>query len=212
MQPESKKEVLRCWAEKQASLWSWDRLWLTLSYDLCKSPSTVRGHSKLMGHPQGCETKEKTQQLHLLGGTSRFSSAQITHWVVFVWKIEKMEEIHHQFETFLSEISKPTNNYELKIANRLFGEKTYLFLQVSFIASTTSVSDIYEWPNDLVRTVGLESMLPKLAAWFGPNHSLTLCCPLPVFQTPRHLESFFFNLGSLNPFFFFFCPNPFVPA
>ncbi|XP_039694356.1 serpin B13 isoform X1 [Pteropus medius] len=43
--------------------------------------------------------------------------------------IEKMEGIHRQFETFLSEISKPTNNYELKIANRLFGEKTYLFLQ-----------------------------------------------------------------------------------
>nr|XP_019584925.1 PREDICTED: serpin B13 [Rhinolophus sinicus] len=42
---------------------------------------------------------------------------------------EKTEEIHHQFQTFLSEISKPTNNYELKITNRLFGEKTYLFLQ-----------------------------------------------------------------------------------
>ncbi|XP_014309926.1 serpin B13 isoform X1 [Myotis lucifugus] len=44
-------------------------------------------------------------------------------------EIEKTEEIHHQFQTFLSEISKPNNNYELKIANRLFGEKTYLFLQ-----------------------------------------------------------------------------------
>ncbi|KAM5218665.1 serpin B13 isoform 2-T2 [Hipposideros larvatus] len=42
--------------------------------------------------------------------------------------MEKREEIHHQFQTFLSEISKPNNNYELKIANRLFGEKTYLFL------------------------------------------------------------------------------------
>ncbi|XP_059562286.1 serpin B13 isoform X3 [Myotis daubentonii] len=42
---------------------------------------------------------------------------------------EKTKEIHHQFQTFLSEISKPNNNYELKIANRLFGEKTYLFLQ-----------------------------------------------------------------------------------
>uniref|UniRef100_A0A452R9I5 Serpin family B member 13 n=1 Tax=Ursus americanus TaxID=9643 RepID=A0A452R9I5_URSAM len=41
-------------------------------------------------------------------------------------------EIHHQFQEFLDEIGKPTNDYELKIANRLFGEKTYLFLQVSF--------------------------------------------------------------------------------
>ncbi|XP_054439854.1 serpin B13 isoform X2 [Pteronotus mesoamericanus] len=44
-------------------------------------------------------------------------------------EIEKTEEIHHQFQMFLSEISKLTNNHELKIANRLFGEKTYLFLQ-----------------------------------------------------------------------------------
>ncbi|GAB5579551.1 serpin B13 isoform X1 [Prionailurus iriomotensis] len=44
-------------------------------------------------------------------------------------KIEKTEEIHHQFQEFLSEIGKSTNGYELRIANRLFGEKTYLFLQ-----------------------------------------------------------------------------------
>ncbi|XP_004422665.1 PREDICTED: serpin B13 [Ceratotherium simum simum] len=43
--------------------------------------------------------------------------------------IEKRDELHHQFQKFLTEISKPTNDYELKIANRLFGEKTYLFLQ-----------------------------------------------------------------------------------
>ncbi|XP_037364331.1 serpin B13-like isoform X1 [Talpa occidentalis] len=43
--------------------------------------------------------------------------------------IEKTEELHHQFQKVLSEISQPTNDYELKIANRLFGEKTYLFLQ-----------------------------------------------------------------------------------
>ena len=106
-----------------------------------------------------------------------------------------MEEIYHQFETFLSEISKPTNNYELKIANRLFGEKTYLFLQVSFIASTTSVSDIYEWPNGPIRTVGLESMLPKLAAWFSPHHLVTPYSLCPFFQTLRHFECFFLILA-----------------
>lgn len=61
-------------------------------------------------------------------------------------KIEKTEEIHHQFQEFLSEIGKSTNGYELRIANRLFGEKTYLFLQVSLAVSTTSVSGIHEWP------------------------------------------------------------------
>ncbi|XP_055272813.1 serpin B13 isoform X2 [Moschus berezovskii] len=44
-------------------------------------------------------------------------------------ELEKTEEIHHQFQRVLSEISKPNDDYELKIANRLFGEKTYLFLQ-----------------------------------------------------------------------------------
>ncbi|XP_017722551.1 PREDICTED: serpin B13 isoform X1 [Rhinopithecus bieti] len=44
-------------------------------------------------------------------------------------EIEKTEAIHQQFQKFLTEISKLTNDYELNIANRLFGEKTYLFLQ-----------------------------------------------------------------------------------
>ncbi|XP_020030886.1 serpin B13 isoform X2 [Castor canadensis] len=44
-------------------------------------------------------------------------------------EIEKSEEIHHQFQKLLAEISKPTDDYELNITNRLFGEKTYLFLQ-----------------------------------------------------------------------------------
>ncbi|XP_045383372.1 serpin B13 isoform X3 [Lemur catta] len=44
-------------------------------------------------------------------------------------EIEKTEEIHHRFQKFLTEISKLPNDYELNISNRLFGEKTYLFLQ-----------------------------------------------------------------------------------
>ncbi|XP_004858508.1 serpin B13 isoform X1 [Heterocephalus glaber] len=44
-------------------------------------------------------------------------------------KSEKTEEIHQQFQKFLTEIRKLPDDYELYIANRLFGEKTYLFLQ-----------------------------------------------------------------------------------
>ncbi|KAB1256387.1 Serpin B13 [Camelus dromedarius] len=62
----------------------------------------------------------------LLLGTRGATAAQLE-------KIEKTEEIHHQFQRFLNEISKLTNDYELKVANRLFGEKTYLFLQVKKI-------------------------------------------------------------------------------
>ncbi|XP_037662050.1 serpin B13 isoform X2 [Choloepus didactylus] len=43
--------------------------------------------------------------------------------------IEKTEEIHQQLQKFLTEMNKPTNDHELSITNRLFGEKTYLFLQ-----------------------------------------------------------------------------------
>ena len=69
-----------------------------------------------------------------------------------ILKLEKTEEIHHQLQRVLSEISKPNDDYELKIANRLFGEKTYLFLQVSFAEFTTSVSGTQEWPNESVKT------------------------------------------------------------
>ncbi|XP_004638311.1 serpin B13 isoform X2 [Octodon degus] len=44
-------------------------------------------------------------------------------------KIENTEEIHEQLQTFLTEIRKLSEDYDLYIANRLFGEKTYLFLQ-----------------------------------------------------------------------------------
>ncbi|XP_021030148.1 serpin B13 isoform X2 [Mus caroli] len=44
-------------------------------------------------------------------------------------EIEKSEEIHHQLQKLLTEISKFSNDYDLVISNRLFGEKTYLFLQ-----------------------------------------------------------------------------------
>lgn len=114
-----------------------------------------------------------------------------------ILKIEKREEIHHQFQKFLTETSKPTNDYELKIANRLFGEKTYLFLQVSFAVSTTSVSGIHKWPNALVRIVGSGGMLPKLTAWLCPHHWV---CPLPALQTSSFLE-LFKNPGSLNLIF-----------
>ncbi|XP_049638044.1 serpin B13 isoform X2 [Suncus etruscus] len=41
----------------------------------------------------------------------------------------KTKESHHQLQRLSSDLSKPTSDYELKIANRLFGEKTHLFLQ-----------------------------------------------------------------------------------
>uniref|UniRef100_A0A2K6EYK4 Serpin domain-containing protein n=1 Tax=Propithecus coquereli TaxID=379532 RepID=A0A2K6EYK4_PROCO len=42
---------------------------------------------------------------------------------------KKPGNVHHQFQKLLTELNKPTDAYELKIANRLYGEKTYEFLQ-----------------------------------------------------------------------------------
>uniref|UniRef100_A0A8C3FVX0 Serpin domain-containing protein n=1 Tax=Chrysemys picta bellii TaxID=8478 RepID=A0A8C3FVX0_CHRPI len=41
--------------------------------------------------------------------------------------------IHSQFHDIFSAINKPTTFYELANANRLYGEKTFNFLQVSYI-------------------------------------------------------------------------------
>uniref|UniRef100_A0A8C5UUU0 Serpin domain-containing protein n=1 Tax=Microcebus murinus TaxID=30608 RepID=A0A8C5UUU0_MICMU len=42
---------------------------------------------------------------------------------------EKPGNVHHQLQKLLTELHKRTDAYELKIANRLYGEKTYQFLE-----------------------------------------------------------------------------------
>jgi hypothetical protein len=43
----------------------------------------------------------------------------------------KFEEIQSDFQTLAAEILKPGNSYVLKTANRIYGEKTYPFHNVS---------------------------------------------------------------------------------
>lgn len=43
----------------------------------------------------------------------------------------KVEEIHSDFQTLISEINNPSNAYILKTANGIYAEKTYPFLNVS---------------------------------------------------------------------------------
>nr|XP_014583296.1 serpin B3 isoform X2 [Equus caballus] len=42
---------------------------------------------------------------------------------------EKLGNVHHQFQKLLTELKKPTDAYELSIANRLYGEKKFQFQQ-----------------------------------------------------------------------------------
>lgn len=47
------------------------------------------------------------------------------------FNLGKVEEIHSNFQTLISEINNPSNAYVLKTANGLYAEKTYPFLKVS---------------------------------------------------------------------------------
>nr|XP_003926063.1 serpin B3 isoform X3 [Saimiri boliviensis boliviensis] len=45
------------------------------------------------------------------------------------YQVDKSGNVHQQFQKLLTELNKSTDAYELKIANKLFGEKTYQFLK-----------------------------------------------------------------------------------
>ncbi|XP_038244535.1 serpin B6-like isoform X1 [Dermochelys coriacea] len=51
-----------------------------------------------------------------------------------VLSLDKTEDIHDGYQSLISEINKPGTNYVLRIANRLYGEKTFKFL-ATFIDS-----------------------------------------------------------------------------
>ncbi|XP_058412586.1 serpin B4-like isoform X2 [Diceros bicornis minor] len=43
--------------------------------------------------------------------------------------VEKLRNVHQQFQKLLTELKKPTDAYDLSIANRLYGEKEFQFRQ-----------------------------------------------------------------------------------
>ncbi|XP_057554432.1 serpin B3-like isoform X1 [Hippopotamus amphibius kiboko] len=43
--------------------------------------------------------------------------------------VEKSGNVHHQFQKLLTELKKPSDAYELKVANRLYGRKEFPFRQ-----------------------------------------------------------------------------------
>ncbi|CAM4510248.1 unnamed protein product [Lepidochelys olivacea] len=51
-----------------------------------------------------------------------------------VLSLDETEDIHDRYQSLISEINKPGTNYLLRIANRLYGEKTFTFL-ATFIDS-----------------------------------------------------------------------------
>uniref|UniRef100_A0A8C8XA16 Serpin family B member 3 n=1 Tax=Panthera leo TaxID=9689 RepID=A0A8C8XA16_PANLE len=47
----------------------------------------------------------------------------------FLEEVEKLGNVHHQFQKLLTELKKPTDAYELNIANKFYGENKFPFLQ-----------------------------------------------------------------------------------
>uniref|UniRef100_A0A8C3WPV2 Serpin domain-containing protein n=1 Tax=Catagonus wagneri TaxID=51154 RepID=A0A8C3WPV2_9CETA len=54
-------------------------------------------------------------------------------WLVMDQLCSVAGNVHRQFQKLLTELNKPTDAYELNVANRLYGEKEFSFLQVSFM-------------------------------------------------------------------------------
>uniref|UniRef100_A0A8C2BZ78 Serpin domain-containing protein n=1 Tax=Cyprinus carpio TaxID=7962 RepID=A0A8C2BZ78_CYPCA len=48
-----------------------------------------------------------------------------------VLSFSSVSDVHSHFETLISTINRPSASYILKLANRLYGEKTFNFLPVS---------------------------------------------------------------------------------
>uniref|UniRef100_A0A8C2PKB8 Serpin domain-containing protein n=1 Tax=Capra hircus TaxID=9925 RepID=A0A8C2PKB8_CAPHI len=95
------------------------RLGLDLFKDLSKTDE-----GNILFSPAGISTT-----IGMLPPATRGAAATQEQEVARASPLEATEEMHRQLQRVLSEISKPSDDYELKIANRLFGEKTYLFLQ-----------------------------------------------------------------------------------
>ncbi|EPY82736.1 serpin B13 [Camelus ferus] len=130
-------------------------------FDLFKELSEKRGDN-IFFSPAGISAAIGM----LLLGTRGATAAQLE-------KIEKTEEIHHQFQRFLNEISKLTNDYELKVANRLFGEKTYLFLQ------STSKSVLMMTQHQSFSFMILEDLQAKILGIPYKNNDLSMFVLLP---------------------------------
>ncbi|XP_006888770.1 PREDICTED: leukocyte elastase inhibitor-like [Elephantulus edwardii] len=60
----------------------------------------------------------------VLAGAKGNSAAQLSK----AFHLDKVEEVHSKFQCLNAEINKRDTSYMLKIANRLYGEKTYHFL------------------------------------------------------------------------------------
>ncbi|KAJ8781097.1 hypothetical protein J1605_011462 [Eschrichtius robustus] len=56
------------------------------------------------------------------------------------FNVGKVEEIHSNFQTLISEINNPSNAYILKTANRIYAEKTYQFHNTPTVQTMTSSS------------------------------------------------------------------------
>uniref|UniRef100_A0A8C0D9L3 Serpin domain-containing protein n=1 Tax=Balaenoptera musculus TaxID=9771 RepID=A0A8C0D9L3_BALMU len=94
--------------------------------------------------------------------------------------VENTGNVHHQFQTLLTELKKPTDAYELNIANRLYGEKTFLFLQAykdnvkKFYLASVESADFVNAAEESRKMINswVESQTNEKIKDLFPEHSL----------------------------------------
>ncbi|XP_060134225.1 leukocyte elastase inhibitor-like [Zootoca vivipara] len=77
------------------------------------------------------------------------------------YECEKLTAVHTAFHRILAELNKPSTNYELSFANRLYGDQSIAFLQkflycaLKLYLTEVDGADIYNAPEEVRRLINL---------------------------------------------------------
>nr|XP_034981384.1 serpin B3-like [Zootoca vivipara] len=83
------------------------------------------------------------------------------HQEVPDYECEKLTAVHTAFHRILAELNKPSTNYELSFANRLYGDQSIAFLQkflycaLKLYLTEVDGADIYNAPEEVRRLINL---------------------------------------------------------
>ncbi|XP_012589736.1 PREDICTED: leukocyte elastase inhibitor-like [Condylura cristata] len=98
-------------------------------------------------------------------GTRGNTQAQVSKSLHF----DEVEDVHSRFQTLNADINKRDVSYVLKLANRLYGEKTYSFLPVSAFHLLLLPDDIEDESTGLEK-IEQQLTLEKLREWTKPEN------------------------------------------
>nr|XP_020030290.1 serpin B4-like [Castor canadensis] len=122
----------------------------------CSPLSISSALSMLLLGAQGNTGREIEKVLHISENTKQTTKRATSS------QVEKSGNVHHQFQKLMTELNKPTDAYEMKIANGLFGEKTFQFLQ-EYVENTKKFYLANVEPVDFLEAA--EESRKKINSW-----------------------------------------------